>query len=183
MASHPYRRIWLVGLLLLIAIILAARLGYESGMIDSGSQFLTQYLKPERLPDHLIVANGRLEATQIDVATKLAGRLTAVSAREGDTVKAGSVVARLDTISLEAQLRQAKAELRRAEKDREYALAIVAQRESERGLAGRELKRLLELEQQSYAAVEQVDQARTAAHCRSGTARQPGQGGRNGGGH
>lgn len=165
MASHRYRRIWFVGLLslLFIVVVLASRLGYENGLITAGPQFLMQYLKSEKLPDHLIVANGRLEATQIDVAAKLAGRLTSVSAREGDTVKAGSVVARLDTISLEAQLRQAKAELRRAEKDREYALAIVAQRDSERGLAGRELKRRLELEQQSYAAVEQVDQARTAA--------------------
>ena len=91
------------------------------------------------------------------------GPLAEVLAREGDIVEAGAIVARLDTASLEAQLRQAQAELERARRDREYAEAIVAQRESEQEYADREMQRNLELEQRSFAAVDQVDQARTAA--------------------
>jgi HlyD family secretion protein len=73
----------------------------------------------------------------------------------------GASLARLDTASLEAHLRQAEAELRRAERERDYALAIVAQRKSELGYAEREAKRLLELKESNYAAEEQVDKART----------------------
>ena len=47
--------------------------------------------------------NGRLEATEVDVATKIAGRLSELGPREGDLVDAGAVVARLDADELRAQ--------------------------------------------------------------------------------
>jgi HlyD family secretion protein len=121
-------------------------------------------LQRNRLPDHLVSTNGRIESTEIDVATKLAGRVAEVWAREGDLVDAGMVVARLDTATLEAQLRQAQAELQRAHREREYAEAIVSQRESELEYAQRDLQRMRELEDRSFVAFEQVDLARTKSH-------------------
>jgi HlyD family secretion protein len=118
-------------------------------------------LQPESLPEGFTSGNGRIEATELDVATKLAGRVEAVLAQEGDTVAADQVLVRLDTETLEAQLRQARAELRRAREDREYALAIVAQRESEREFAQNDLRRVLELAQTKHVSEEQVDQTRT----------------------
>jgi HlyD family secretion protein len=120
-------------------------------------------LAPDRVPEYLAIANGRIESTEVDVATKLAGRVSEVLAREGDIVEAGAVVARIDTATLEAQLRQAQAERQRAQQDREYSEAIVSQRESELEHARRELRRLQELEKRSFVAVEQVDLARTTA--------------------
>jgi HlyD family secretion protein len=69
------------------------------------------YLAPE-LPDGFASSNGRIEATEIDVATKIAGRVEDIMADEGD-FEAGQVLARMDTAVLEAQLHEAEAQLAR----------------------------------------------------------------------
>ena len=66
---------------------------------------------PEKLPDGFASSNGRIEATEIDVATKLAGRILDELVDEGDFVTAGQVVAHMDTESLQAQRREAVAKL------------------------------------------------------------------------
>ena len=155
---------WFLGTTaLLLAAVLAGWLTLGRNLEFSLPPQVQALLHRNRLPDHLVVTNGRIESTEVDVATKLAGRVVEVRAREGDTLEAGTVAARLDTANLEAQLRQAQAELQRAHWDREYSEAIVSQRESEREHARRELERLRELEGRSFVAVEQVDQARTNA--------------------
>lgn len=50
---------------------------------------------------------GRADAKEIDVNSKVAGRVVELLVKEGDTVEAGQVIARIDKRSLEAQ----KAEL------------------------------------------------------------------------
>lgn len=92
-------------------------------------------LQPEGLPEGIASSNGRIEAVEIDIAAKTAGRVAEISANEGDFVTAGQVLARMDTAVLEAQLRQAEAELRRAEIGIETAKAGVTQQEAERDAA------------------------------------------------
>jgi HlyD family secretion protein len=116
----------------------------------------------ESLPEGFASGNGRIEATEVDVATKLPGRLREVRAREGDRVEAGQVVAVLDTDAQEAEQRQAQAELRRARQEREHALALVEQQASELDYARRDLLRLQRLSRSDqFVSEEQVDQART----------------------
>lgn len=154
---------WLLAAISLAALAIAGALIFRGAVQDHLPSPLKALLPPNGLPEHIAMGNGRLEATEIDIATKLAGRLSEVLAREGDIVEAGATLARLDTASLEAQMRQAEAELIRAQRDSDYAQAIVSQRESERDYADLELKRHLELAQRNFAAVDQVDQARTHA--------------------
>ncbi|HEY3348929.1 MAG TPA: efflux RND transporter periplasmic adaptor subunit [Thermoanaerobaculia bacterium] len=45
---------------------------------------------------NVVVLSGRLEAPMVDLAPKVAGRVVEVKVREGDRVKAGDLVARLD---------------------------------------------------------------------------------------
>ena len=45
---------------------------------------------------NVVVLSGRLEAPVVDLAPKVAGRVVEVAVREGDRVKAGDLVARLD---------------------------------------------------------------------------------------
>jgi HlyD family secretion protein len=124
---------------------------------------LGSILDNDEPPAGFAKSNGRIEATEIDVASKLAGRLVEVMAREGDRVERNAVAARLDTESLEAQLRQAQAELRRAQQEREHAKAIVAQRESELEYARRDLSRAQKLATQGqFVSEELLDQSRTA---------------------
>ena len=152
------RKRWIV--LPILALVLA---GIAAALLSRGALKvpLEALLRPQTLPETLAMGNGRLEATELDVATKMAARLAEVLVQEGDTVEAGAVVARLDTLSLEAQLRQSQAELERARRDREYAEAIVSQRESELEFATRELKRLQKLEQRDYIAFDELDKAGT----------------------
>jgi len=58
-------------------------------------------------PEGLIQANGRIESDVVNVSSKLAGRIVSLGAREGDVVKAGATIARLDDRTLDAQLQEA----------------------------------------------------------------------------
>ncbi|SUO93972.1 putative efflux pump membrane fusion protein [Suttonella ornithocola] len=58
--------------------------------------------------------NGRIELTRYDIATLRAGRVLEVPVSEGDTVDAGTVLARLSSDEAEAKLAAAKAARNRA---------------------------------------------------------------------
>jgi HlyD family secretion protein len=51
-----------------------------------------------------ILVSGNLELTEVDLSFKTAGKLVALNVREGDWVKKGDVIARLDSAQLEQQL-------------------------------------------------------------------------------
>src|SRR5690606_36128814 len=80
-----------------------------------GSWLTWHELQPAGPGDGFVAGNGRIEATEIDVATRLAGRIAAIEVDEGDFVEPGQVLARMDTAVLEAQLRQAEAQVRQAQ--------------------------------------------------------------------
>jgi HlyD family secretion protein len=83
------------------------------------------------LPAGFASGNGRIEATEYDIATKRPGRIATVAVREGDMVEAGRALATMDTRDLEADLQEAVAQAAQAREDRRRALAAINQRESE----------------------------------------------------
>lgn len=109
------------------------------------------------LPAGIISSNGRLEATQIDISTKLAGRIEAVLLQEGDFVERGQVVARMDTSVLKAQLHEAQAGANRTRMALETAAALVEQRRNELALAQSILHRSEQLVQGHFISVEKLD--------------------------
>jgi len=162
MTGVHVRRIVVVVVLLLLIGAAAGFLWLQRDTAGGNAGLLQALLADDGPPEGFAGSNGRIEATEVDVASKLAGRLTEVRVREGDRVEADVVVARIDTESLEAQLRQAKAELRRSREESEHAKAVVAQRESELEYARRELARAQRLATQGqYVSEESLDQART----------------------
>jgi len=88
-------------------------------------------LQRNDLAEVIVSGNGRIEATEYDIAAKQPGRIAKVSAVEGDMVEAGQVLAQMDTAELETDLRQAEAGLREARENKNQALAAVSQRESD----------------------------------------------------
>jgi HlyD family secretion protein len=56
-----------------------------------------------RTPDDRIMVSGNIELTEVNIAFKTAGRLIERTVDEGDSVKKGQIVARLDRAELEAQ--------------------------------------------------------------------------------
>jgi HlyD family secretion protein len=128
----------------------------------TGAGIAWWWLRPAPLPPGFAVGNGRIEATQIDIATKLAGRIKEVFANEGDFVEAGQVVARMDTQVLEAELRQAEAQVSQARNAVDTAKAVVAQRESELTFAQNTLKRSEDLVQKGFISPQKLDGDRMA---------------------
>ena len=61
------------------------------------------------LPPGFASGNGRVESVQVDVTTKEPGRVETILVHEGDMVSAGQVVAKMDTVTLEAELARAQA--------------------------------------------------------------------------
>ncbi|TBU81964.1 glycoside hydrolase family 43 [Pseudomonas daroniae] len=89
-------------------------------------------LRPSGLGEGFASANGRIEATEVDVASKLAGRLLEIEVEEGDFVQAGQILARMDTQVLVAQLNQAQAQVRQAQNATRTAHSQVSLRQSEK---------------------------------------------------
>ncbi|MGP8244139.1 MAG: efflux RND transporter periplasmic adaptor subunit [Bryobacteraceae bacterium] len=86
-----------------------------------------------RRPDNRILVSGNIELTEVNIAFKTAGRLIERDVDEGDTVKKGEVLARLDRDQLVAQreaqaaaLLSAETQLAQAITSHEYQKATVA---------------------------------------------------------
>jgi len=82
--------------------------------LAAGAWYTWQKYKGGKDDGALLHGNGRIEATEVDVATKLAGRVDNILVSEGAFVKAGQVLATMQVQTLNAQLREAKAQLARA---------------------------------------------------------------------
>jgi len=109
------------------------------------------------LPPGFAGANGRLEAKQVDIATKYQGRIKEVLADEGDTVDAGQIVAKMDTEPLEAQLRSDEAKIKEAQDNRRTALAEVAAKQAEFNYSEKQYRRSKELVARGAVSEQEAD--------------------------
>jgi HlyD family secretion protein len=144
MSTHSRSSIFFASSLMVL-LMAAGAFGYWKSMHD-------------RLPEGLYVGNGRLEATEVQIASKTPGRLAEVLVDEGDKVTKGQLLARMDTRTLEAQRNQAEAEVLRARENLSAAQANVQLRQSEQLLAQQELKRSQELIKHGFVSGQIVDQ-------------------------
>lgn len=113
-------------------------------VIGLGVFLWLKFSKPG-LPEEFAGGNGRLEANEIYVSTKYPGRIKEILFNEGDTVEAGQIVARMDTSALEAQLREAQAQIKQAEDGRTVALAQVAAKQADYDFARQQYTRSKDL--------------------------------------
>ena len=146
--------------LYLILIIIIAVGGYYYWSVNSGG-----------LPAGFAQSNGRIEATEIDIATKTAGRIETITVKEGAFVKAGQELARMDTRALQEQLHEVQAQLRQAisavttaesalaqrKSEKLAAQAVVRQREAELNAAQKRLNRSRALVRTNAVSQQQVD--------------------------
>ncbi len=110
------------------------------------------------LPPGIVWSNGRTDAEEIDIETKFAGRVLQLFVDEGDMVKAGQALARMDTRDLEAQLKREEAVVRQNEHAVLEAEANVAQLQTQLTLAQQQLDRTSALLKRGYATRELYDQ-------------------------
>lgn len=95
--------------------------------------------------DNFAYGNGRIEATEVNVATKISGRVAEVLVKEGDIVEKDQVIAHLDIKELNAKLAMAHAQINQAKENKNYALSLVVQKQSELSLAQKEYARAQKL--------------------------------------
>ena len=161
MAGQRRGAVRLLSAAMLCACVVAPAAAQDSGKSIAGLgarlQELIGKLTGRGLPAGLFSTNGRIEAEQVLVSAKLAGRVAQVLVEEGQTVDAGEVVARMDTAELEAQLAGGEAQVRRAEKSIAEAEASIAQRESQRTLAEQEYERASTLKERGFGTIQSLD--------------------------
>ncbi len=121
--------------------------------------------------------NGRIEATEVDIAAKLAGRIEEILVKEGDFVQQGQPLARMQITTLEAQLAEAeashqeaihaiaaaKAQIALRQSDVAAAQALVMQRKAELDAANLRLRRSASLAGQGATSRQQLDDDRSIA--------------------
>jgi HlyD family secretion protein len=69
------------------------------------------FFSTPKLPPSIVALSGRIEGDDSAVAPKTSGKILEITVREGDSVTAGQVIARLDDAQVRAREEQAKAEL------------------------------------------------------------------------
>jgi HlyD family secretion protein len=115
-------------------------------------------LRQSRLPDYIASGNGRIEAQEVQVATKYSGRVAQVLVKEGDLVAANQVLAQMDTAELQASFDKASADAAQAEKTVATADALITQREAELAFDKLQYDRAVALAKTGDISRELVDQ-------------------------
>ncbi|HVO32603.1 MAG TPA: HlyD family efflux transporter periplasmic adaptor subunit [Elusimicrobiota bacterium] len=88
-----------------------------------------------KVPKGFAYGNGRIEATTVGIVPKFSARIGEILAKEGDMVQKGQVLVKMDIRDLEAQLRQAKAEVDQQRHQKVAYAATVQQKQSDLVLA------------------------------------------------
>jgi HlyD family secretion protein len=117
-------------------------------------------LRGQTLPDGIVKSNGRIEATQLDVSSKYAGRLSEVTVDEGHSVTQGQVIAKLTSPESEAQLRAAQANVQNANNALTAAEAEITSRQSQLEFSKTDFARGQELIKTGYITKQSFDQRR-----------------------
>jgi HlyD family secretion protein len=146
-------------------------------ILGGGYYYYGKYKEAQRSGnEHLVSGNGRIEATEVNIATKLAGRIEDILVNEGDFVKQGQTMAVMQTSVLRAELAQAQARRNQAvtaeasakamidvrASEKEAAKAVVLQRQSTRDGARKSFNRSKALRQVDATSEQQFEDFETA---------------------
>jgi HlyD family secretion protein len=134
---------------LILALIVVAAVGMV------GWQFWKA--KQDELPKGIASGNGRIEAKLADVSAKEPLRVKEVLVEEGDLVKPGQVLVRLDTVTLDAQLAEANAQVAAAKEKLAVAEAAIKRTQSQIHLAKIEADRSEKMLAENAASQREVD--------------------------
>lgn len=100
---EPSRSRRLLPVIIVLGLVVAALVVWKGFFASSG------------VPDSIVTVSGRIEGDDSAVAPKTAGRILEVRVREGDSVKAGDVIAILDDAQVRAREDAARAALTAAQ--------------------------------------------------------------------
>ena len=137
-----------------------------AGWLSPGAEAKTRIrslldrLRGKKMPEGIFKTNGRIEATQVEVAAKYPGRLVDITVEEGSEVKAGQVVGRVSSPEYEAQLRAAQSNVDRAKKSLAESETLITQRNATLAAAKSDFERGKELIDKKIITQQTFDQRR-----------------------
>lgn len=123
-----------------------------------------QYWKAKKfaLSEGIASGNGRIESKLVDVAAREPLRVKEILVDEGDLVKPDQVLVKLDTITLDAELAEARANVAAAQERLAIANAAIIRRKGEIELARIEVERTGRLIEDRAGSQREYDVRKTA---------------------
>ncbi len=139
---------WAIGAVVAVA---AGYLGYQYWLGQKNA-----------VPKGIAWGNGRLEAKLVDATSKESLRVKDILVDEGDVVQPGQVLAHLDTVTLDAQLAEAKANVAAAQERLAIANSAIVRQKSQINLAKIEAERSGKLLKENAGSQREYDVRTTA---------------------
>ncbi len=147
------------------AVVVARRRAPQRALVDAGAVVRQATFRSS------VTASGEIVATRYaDIGSDAMGRIVSLPVAEGDRVKAGQILARIDAVQAgsdaagsAAQVQALEADERAASEQVRVAMAEVAAAESRARDADQQLARKKELSAQSLVPASELDTARAAA--------------------
>ena len=131
---------------------------------------------------HPLIIQGEVDATQVEVAAKIYGRVKTLSAAEGQPVKKGDLLATLDSPEIKAKLRQALGAQKaaRAQQDKAYsgtrkekirtAFSVWQKADAASRLAEKTYLRIQRLHEDGIVSTQKRDEAQAGKEAAAGDA-------------
>jgi HlyD family secretion protein len=127
-SARPKRlKYWLIGIVLAVVILIVIAVKSNG---SASVQFKTEQVKRDDITV-IVTATGTLEPTnEVEVGSEVSGTIKSIEVDYNSKVKVDQVLARLDTLKLEAQVTQARATLESAKADVLQAQATLKETQS-----------------------------------------------------
>ena len=140
------------------------KLGIIAVAVAIAAYFGYQYWQAQKtaVPKGIAWGNGRLEAKLTDITSKEALRVKEVLVNEGDVVKPGQVLVKMDTVTLDAQLAEAKAAVAEAKQRLAIVNSSIIRQKSQINLAKIEAERSRKLLSENAGSQREYDVRKTA---------------------
>ncbi|MGA9602445.1 MAG: HlyD family efflux transporter periplasmic adaptor subunit [Methylocystis sp.] len=130
-----------------------------AALIGVGGYFGYQHWRAAQstLPPGIASGNGRIEAKLVDISPKEPLRVKQIRVDEGDLVNPGQVLVVMDTVTLHAQLAEARLNVAATEEKVAISKATIARRRAEIGLAKTEVRRSSALVKERAGSQRELD--------------------------
>ncbi|MGQ9424348.1 HlyD family secretion protein [Gilvimarinus sp. F26214L] len=127
--------------------------------LAGGSYLLYESLQSPPLPAQLIYANGRVEATEVRIATEVAGQVVESALVEGQAVAAGELLVRLDPTDMQLQIARTRAQVAALGQEKAQIGNELAVARHHLTTAEAEVSRVRKLREQGSVSPRQMEQA------------------------
>ncbi len=140
------KRTWIVTL---VALAVGAGASYA----------LYRQLLPYPLPEQLIYGNGHIEGIEVRVSAEVSGLVVHHSLVEGQEVKVGTVIAKIDRQRFELQRARAKSEIAAIAHEQREAQEELATAKHHRQMAERDFERYRTLSERAVVSSQQLEKS------------------------